>query len=169
MCRLRSGLGLRGRWQWEIVVIHVHGDEVGRVWFCRAYIATMRGGDEDRAMGVSSLANEEPLVVVEACVDVVWEVVGENCGDSRGSVVGKGETPLCRGGCRSVHERTLGAQNRDIGCGWGSSVHRGSEVFAMGRGDKDVIGIDGDVFVKRGEEESVEDFLGYLGRSGRHC
>ena len=33
------------------------------------------GGDKDRTAGVSSLTNEEPLVIVKACVDVVWEVV----------------------------------------------------------------------------------------------
>ena len=50
----------------------------------------MCGGDKDRATGVSSLTNEEPLVVVKACVDIVWEVVGEDCGDSRYSVVREG-------------------------------------------------------------------------------
>ena len=35
----------------------------------------MRGGDKDRAMGVSSLTNEELLMVMKARVDVVGEVV----------------------------------------------------------------------------------------------
>ena len=128
----------------------------------------MRGGDEDRATGVSSLTNEEPLVIVKARIDVVWEVVRENCGNSRGSVVGKGEAPLRRGGCGSVPERALGAENGDVSCDWGSSVHRGSEVFVPRGGDEDIIRVNGNVFVKRGKEESVEDFLGYLGGSGRH-
>ena len=45
------------------------------MWFCRVLITTMRGGDKDRAMGVSSLANEEPLMVMKARIDVVGEVV----------------------------------------------------------------------------------------------
>ena len=35
----------------------------------------VRGGDEDRATGVSSLTPEEPLVIVKARVDVMWEVI----------------------------------------------------------------------------------------------
>ena len=35
----------------------------------------LRGGDKDRATGVSALANEEPLVVVKAGVDIVGEVI----------------------------------------------------------------------------------------------
>jgi hypothetical protein len=45
------------------------------VQFRRAHVAAMHGGDEDRATRVSSLTNEEPLGVVEACVDIMWEVV----------------------------------------------------------------------------------------------
>ena len=75
MSGLRGGVRSRGCRQGEIFVIHVHGDEVGGVWFCRVYVAAMCGGDEDRATGVSSLTNEEPLVVVKARVDVMWEIV----------------------------------------------------------------------------------------------
>ena len=67
------------------------------MWFCGAYIAAMGGWDEDRATGVLSLADEEPLMVMEACVDIVWEVVQKDGSDRRGSVVGEGETALCRG------------------------------------------------------------------------
>ena len=49
-----------------------------------------------------------------------------------------------------------------------SVVIGGSKVFVARRGDENVIGIHGNIFVERGEEESVEDFLGDLGRSGRH-
>ena len=66
---------MRGRRRWKVFVIHVHGDKVGRVWFRRAYITAMCGGDKDRAARVPSLTNEEPLVVVKACVDIVWEVI----------------------------------------------------------------------------------------------
>ena len=57
------------------------------------------------------MANEEPLVVVEADVDIAREVVGKDCGNSRDGVVGKGETSLRRGRCRGVFERTLGAED----------------------------------------------------------
>ena len=70
--------------------------------FHRAYIATVCGGDKDRATGVSSLADEEPLVVVKACIDVMGEVVREDGGDSRDSVVGKGKASLRRGGYRGT-------------------------------------------------------------------
>ena len=128
----------------------------------------MRGGDEDRATGVSSLTNEEPLVVVKACIDIVWEVIREDCGDSCGGVVRKGEAPLRCGRCGSVHERALGAENRDVSCDWGSGAHQGSEVFASRGGDENIVGVNGNVFVEWGKEESIEDFLGYLGGSGRH-
>ena len=67
------------------------------MWFRGAYIVAMGGRDEDRAMGVPSLADEEPLMVMEACVDIVWEVIRKDGGDRRSSVVGEGETALCRG------------------------------------------------------------------------
>ena len=128
----------------------------------------MGGRDEDCATRVSSLANEEPLVVVKACVDIVWEVVREDCGNSRGSVVGEGEASLCRGGRRSGLKRAFGAEDGDVGRSRGSSSHWGSEVFASGGGDEHVVGINGDVFMKWGEEESVKDFLSYTRGSGRH-
>ena len=114
------------------------------------------------------MTNEEPLVVVNSCSDIMWEVVREDRGDSHDSVVRKGEAPLCCGRCGSVHEGALGAENRDVSHGWGRGVHRGSEMFASRGGNENVVGINGDVFMKRGKEESVEDFLGYLGGSGRH-
>ena len=128
----------------------------------------MCGGDKDRATGVSSLTNEEPLVIVKACVDIVWKVIREDGGDSRYGVVGKGEASLCRGGRGSVRQRAFGTEDGDIGCGWGTRGHGGSKVFASGGSDEDVVGVDGNILMERGEEESVEDFLGDLGRSGRH-
>ena len=129
----------------------------------------MCGGDKDRATRVLSLSNKEPLVVVKARIDIVWEVIREDCSNGRGGVVRKGEAPLRRGRCGGVRKGTLGAENRDISCDWSSDVHWGSKVFTMGRGDKDVVGVNSNVLVKRSEEESVEDFLGDLGGSGRHC
>ena len=136
--------------------------------FRRAFVAATCRGDKDSATGVLSLTNEEPLVIVKARVDVVWEVVREDCGDSCGSVVWKGKTALRCGRCGSVYKRAFSTEDQDIGCDWGSGVHRGSEVFATGGGDKNVVGVDSDVLVKRGKEEGVEDFLGDLGGSGRH-
>ena len=129
----------------------------------------MGGWDKDRAPGMSSLANEEPLVVMKASIDIVREVVGKDCGDSRYSVVGKGKTPLCRSGCGSLCKGTSGAEDRDESRGRSIGGHRGSEVVAAWRGDEDIVGVNGNMFVKRGEEEGVEDFLCDLGRSGRHC
>ena len=128
----------------------------------------MGGRDKDCATRVSSLANEEPLVVVEAGVDIMREVVGKNCGDSRGSVIREGEAPLRRSGCGGVYKGTFGTEDRDISCDWGVGGHWGLEIFATGGSDKDVVRVDGDVFVERGKEESVEDVLSNLGGSGRH-
>ena len=128
----------------------------------------MGGRDKDGAARVSSLANEEPLVVVETGIDIVREVVGKDCGDSRGGVVGEGEAPLRGGRCRSVRQWSSGTEDGDIGCSRGVRGHRGSKVFATWRGDKDVIGIDSNILVERGEEESVENLLGDSGRGGRH-
>ena len=75
---------------------------------------------------------------------------------------------MCRGGCRSVCKRTLGAENGDMGCDWGNGVHWRTEVLTAGRGDEDVVRVDGDVLMEWGEEEGVENFLSDLGGSGRH-
>ena len=128
----------------------------------------MCGGDEDCATGVSPLANEEPLVIVEVRVDVVREVIREDRGDSRGGVVRKGETPLCCGGCGSIRKRSFGAEDGYIRRGWGVCGHWGSKVFPSRGGDKDVVGVNSDVLVEWGKEESVKDFLSDLGGSGRH-
>ena len=136
--------------------------------FCGTHVVTVHGGDEDRATRVLSLADKEPVMVVKACVDIMWEVVQEDCGYGRDSVVGKGEAALRGGGSGSIHERAFGTEYGDIGCDWGSGGHRGLEVLTSRGGDEHVVRIDGDVFVKWGKEKSVEDFLGYAGRCGRH-
>ena len=128
----------------------------------------MCGGDKDRATGVSSLTNEEPLVVVKSGVDVVWEVVGEDCGDSRRGVIREGKASLCRGRCGGICEGASGAEDRNVSRAWGIGGHRGPEVFVSGRGDEDIVGVYSDVFVERGEEEGVENLLSNLGGSGRH-
>ena len=153
----------------EIVVVHVDGDKIGGVWFGRMHVLAVRGGDEDHAAGVSSLTNEEPLVVVKACVNIMWEVIQEDCGYSHDSVVRKGEAPLRRGGSGSVRERACCAEDGNISHCWGRGSHRGSKVFTSRGSDENVIGIDGDILMKRSKEEGIEDFLSYLGRSGRHC
>ena len=128
----------------------------------------MCGGNEDCAMWVSSLTNEEPLLIVKACVDTVWEVIREDGRDGRGGVVWKGETSLRRGRCRSILERAVGAEDGDVSRDRGSGAYRGSEVFAPRGGDEDIVGVDGDVLVERGEKESIENFLGDLGGSRGH-
>ena len=128
----------------------------------------MRRGNKDRATGVSSLTNEEPLMVVKTGVDIVREVIREDCGDGRDSMFRKWETSLRRGGCGSVRQRTFGAEDGYVGCGWGIRGRRGSEVFASRGSDEYVVGVDGNVLVERSEKEGVEDFLSDLGGSGRH-
>ena len=128
----------------------------------------MRGGDEDRATRVSSLTNKEPLVVVKAHINIVWEVVREDRGDSHGSMVRKGEAPLRRGGSGSIRERAISAEDGDVSRDWGSGVHRGSEVLASRGGDENVVGVNGNVLMEWGKKESVEDFLSYLGGGRRH-
>ena len=107
-------------------------------------------------------------MVVKAGVDVMREVVGKDGGDSRDGVVRERETSLRCGGRGGVDEGSFGAEDRDVSCDRGISGHRGSEVFTARSGNKDVVGVYGDVFVERGEEESVENFLGDLWRGGRH-
>ena len=70
-----GSLRSRGCWQWKVVVVYVHGDEVGGVRLGGAHITAMRGGNKNHATRMLSLANEEPLVVVKAGVDIVWKVI----------------------------------------------------------------------------------------------
>ena len=78
------------------------------------------------------------------------------------------EAPLCHGGCRGVFEGALGAKDRDISRDRGVRGHRRSEVFAAGRRDEDIIGVNGDILVERGEEKGVENLLSDAGRGRRH-
>ena len=107
-------------------------------------------------------------MVVKMSLDIVGEVVGEDRGYGRDGMVGEREAALCGGGRGSVRQRPSGTKDGYVGCGWGACGHRGSKVFAVWGGDKDVVGVDGNIFVEWGEEESVEDFLGYPRGSGRH-
>ena len=75
MCRLRYDPGLRGCRQRKIFIVYVYGDEVGGMRFYRTHVAAVRGGDENCSARVSPLTNEEPLVIVKACIDIVWEIV----------------------------------------------------------------------------------------------
>ena len=114
------------------------------------------------------MANEEPLVVVKAGIDVVGEIVREDCGDGRDGMVRERKTALRVGGCGSVRQWSFGAEDGYISRGGGVCGHRGSKVFSAWGGDKDVVGVNSDVLVEWSKEESVEDFLSDLGRSGRH-
>ena len=98
--------------------------------FCRVHVAAVRGGNEDRAARMSSLTNKEPLMVVKACVDIMWEVVQEDCSNGRNSVVGEGKAPLRCSRHRFGFEGLSGAENGDISRDGGVGGHRGSEVFA---------------------------------------
>ena len=68
------------------------------MWFGRAYIASVRGGDKDCVMGVSSLANEEPLVVVKSGVNVMGEIIRQNGCDGGNCMIRDWKTSLCCGG-----------------------------------------------------------------------
>ena len=69
-------------------------------------------------------------MVVEASIDIMREVVGEDCGYGRNGMVREGETPLCRSRCGSVRQRASSVEDGYIGRGWGIGGCRGSEVFS---------------------------------------
>ena len=75
---------------------------------------------------------------------------------------------MCRGRCGRVFKGMSSGEDGDISCSGVSGVHRGSEVLTARGGYENIVGVNGDVLMKRGEKEGVEDFLGDLGRSGRH-
>ena len=79
------------------------------MWFGGSYITLVQGWDEDCMVRVLSLTNEEPLVVVEASVNAVWEVVGKDGRNSGYGVIREGETALCRGRDQHVDERLFSA------------------------------------------------------------
>ena len=74
--------------------------------------------------GVSPLPNEEPLMIVEAGVNVMREIVGEDCGYGGDSVVGERKTPLRCGRGGSVVKGSSSAQDRDVSCGRGVGCRR---------------------------------------------
>ena len=98
--------------------------------FCRTHVTAMRRGDEDRAMRVSSLANEEPLVVVKAGIDIVGKVVRQNGSDGGDRMIRDRKTALRHGRKQHGSEGLSCAQDRDVSHGRGVSGHWGSEVFA---------------------------------------
>ena len=136
--------------------------------FYGAHIATVRGGDEDCAARVSSLSNEEPLVVMEVCVNVVGKVVREDCRNGGNCMIRERKTPLCCGRYWGIFQRSSRRQNRDVCRYRGISSHQGSIILSAWRGNVDVVRVDGDIVVEWGEEEGVEQFLGNARRSGRH-
>ena len=128
----------------------------------------MRGGDEDCATGVSSLANEEPLVGMKSGIDIVREIIGEDSCDSSDCVVGEREASLCRGGYGFGGKGSSRAKDGDIGCRGSVDSHWRSEIFSSRGGDIDVVGVDSDIVIKRGKKEGVEYFLSYAGGCRRH-
>ena len=136
--------------------------------FGRTHVSAVRGRDEDRATGVSSLANEEPLIDMDLGIDIMREVIGKDCSDGSDCMIGEGETSLCCSRHRFGGEGSSGTENGDVSCDWGVSSYWGLEVLLARGGDIDIVRVDGDIIVKWGEEEGVEDFLSNLGGSGRH-
>ena len=126
------------------------------------------GRDEDRVTRVLSLPNEEPLVVVKSRVDVMREIIREDCCNGGDRVVRERKTALCRSGHWFSNKGPSRTEDRDVGRDGCVSSHWGSEVFSSGRCDEDVIGVNGDIFVEWGEEESIKKFLRNLWQSGRH-
>ena len=61
-------------------------------------ILVMVIGEEDHVMGVSSLANEEPLGVMKGGIYIVWEVIQQYHCDGGDSVIWQWETALGHGG-----------------------------------------------------------------------
>ena len=72
--------------------------------FSRSYIASMQRGDENGATGVSPLSYKEPLIGVEPGVDIVWEVIREDCRDCCDCVVREREASLRRSRHQFVRE-----------------------------------------------------------------
>ena len=138
------------------------------MWFGRMHVSAMHGRDEDRAARMSPLTNEEPLIGVEPGIDIVWEVIGKDCCDGSNCMIGERETSLCHSRHWFSGEGLSGTKNGDISRDRGIGRHRGSEVLSSRSGDIDVIRVDGDVIVERGEKEGVKHVLSYTGGSGRH-
>ena len=119
-------------------------------------------------MRVLSLANEEPLVGMQSGVDVMQKVIRKNSRNGSDCVIGEGEAALCCGRQWGVGKGLFCAQDGDIGCDGGIGVHRWSEVFLVGGGDKNIVGVYSDIFVEQGEEKGVEEFLRNMRQGGRH-
>ena len=58
------------RWG-KVFIIYIDHDEVGRMRFGRLYVTLVQRRDENGVAGVSSLSNEEPLMVMKAGIDIV--------------------------------------------------------------------------------------------------
>ena len=136
--------------------------------FGGVYSVSMRRGDKDHAAGVSSLTNEEPLRVVQSGVDIMREVVRKDCRNGSNCVIGEGKTFLHCGGYWFGGKGSPCAKNGDVGRDRGASSHWGSEILLLRRGDEDIVGVNGDIFMKGGEEESIKQLACNLGQSRRH-
>ena len=74
----------------------------------------VQGRDKNGASRVSSLTNKEPLVVVESGIDVMWEIIREDCCYGGDGVIGERETSLLCGGNQGIGKRSSCTQDRDI-------------------------------------------------------
>jgi hypothetical protein len=88
-CRIVSGLPASGG---EV------GSRVVSSVFRREYHLFGGGWNEDSAVRVRSLTDEEPLEIVKACVDGVWKVVRQYVLNGFDSMRGKSECTLCGDG-----------------------------------------------------------------------
>ena len=143
----------------QVLIIHIDRDEIGGVQFGRLYSASMRGGDKDSAMRMSSLTNEEPLMVVKSGIDIMWEVIREDSHNGGNGMVREREASLCRGRDWRIGKRLSSGEDGDVSRDGRIGRHQGSKVFLSRGGHKDIIRINGDILVEWGKKESVEKFL----------
>ena len=137
--------------------------------FYRVYVAAMHGGNEDRATRVLSLTNEEPLVVVEAGVDMVWEVIGKDHGNCSDCVVREREASLCRGRYQFGREGPSCTENGDGSCNGIIGGHRGLKVLSLRSSNVHIVRVNGDIVVERGEKKGIKQLLSDMRGSRRHC
>jgi hypothetical protein len=138
------------------------------MWFGRMHVLAVRGGNEDRAAGVSPLTNEEPLIGMESGIDIVWEVIGKDCCDSSDCMIGERETSLCCSRRWFSGEGSSSTKNGDVSRDRGVGNHRGLEVLPSRSGNIDVVRVDSDIIMERGEKKGVKHFLSYTGGCRRH-
>jgi hypothetical protein len=99
-----------------------------------------RGWNEDGVSWVRTLADEEPLEVVKACVNSVWKVVGEYVLNGFDSMRWKGECTLHGNGHGGTSQQSVRAEDCDL-CQYnqGSGRRWNGRRGGNGRGYDDVV------------------------------